>query len=270
MWNRPAPYIDDSDDSATRPFSSAETPAQQPARVRSALRRALRVLIPTVVAGAVVIGFAAMALGNHVPRIGTTASTRASATTGKTAGALRPTSDCGPLPSGAGTGAALYTQQVTQPSGTGTGAGTGTGTGTAAGADGNSPTQIRAPGPPTVKDDTSPPAITNPPAAPAAPPQHVSAMKLQVCGVGFHAHSTVRFSLSRAGGAPDVQIPGAGVTTDGNGSFSAQVPAVLPAQCGIVQLQAKDAQGTTATMVVHSFMRAGANSTASSSACTVP
>ena len=260
MWNRPAPYIDDSDDSATRPFSSAETLAQQPARVRSALRRALRVLIPTVVAGAVVIGFAAVALGNHLPRIGTTAGMRAGVTAGTTAGALRPTSDCGPLPSGAGTGAALYTQQVTQPSSTGT----------AAGADGNSPTQIRAPGPPTVKDDTSPPAITNPPAAQAAPPQHVSAVKLQVCGVGFHAHSTVRFSLSRADGTADVQIPGAGVTTDGNGSFSAQVPAVLPAQCGIVQLQAKDAQGTTATMVVHSFMRAGANSTASSSVCAVP
>src|SRR6476661_5259608 len=79
MWNRPAPYIDDSDDSATRPFISTETPTQQPARVRSALRRALRVLIPTVVAGAVVIGFAAVALGNRLPRIGTTA------------GALRPT-----------------------------------------------------------------------------------------------------------------------------------------------------------------------------------
>ncbi len=259
MWNRPAPYIDDSDDSATRPFSSAETPAQQPARVRSALRRALRVLIPTVVAGAVVIGFAAVALGNHLPRIGTTAGTRAGVTTSTTAGALRPTSDCGPLPSGAGTGAALYTQQVTQPSGTGTGS--------AAGADGNSPTQIRAPGPPTVKDDTSPPAITNPP---AAPPQHASAVKLQVCGVGFHAHSTVRFSLSRAGGAPDVQIPGAGVTTDDNGSFSAQVPAMLPAQCGIVQLQAKDAQGTTATMVVSSFQLAGASSAAGASACAVP
>jgi hypothetical protein len=264
MWNRPAPYIDDSDDSATHPFSPAETPAQQPARVRSALRRALRVLIPTVVAGAVVIGFAAVALGNRLPRIGTTASTRAGVTTGTTAGALRPTSDCGPLPSGAGTGAALYTQQVTQPSGTGTG------TGTAAGADGNGPTQIRAPGPPTVKDDTSPPAITNPPATPAAPPQHASAVKLQVCGVGFHAHSTVRFSLSRAGGAPDVQILGAVVTTDGNGSFSAQVPAVLPAQCGIAQLQAKDAQGTTATMVVPSFQLAGASSATSSSVCAVP
>jgi len=265
MWNRPAPYIDDSDDSATRPFSSAETLAQQPARVRSALRRALRVLIPTVVAGTVVIGFAAVALGNHLPRIGTTAGTRPGVTTGTTAGALRPTSDCGPLPSGAGTGAALYTQQVTQPSGTSTGP--------AAGADGNGPTQIRAPGPPTVKDDTSPPAITNPPAAPAAPaapPQHASAMKLQVCGVGFHAHSTVRFSLSRADGTADVQIPGAGVTTDGNGSFSAQVPAMLPAQCGIVQLQAKDAQGTTATMVAPSFQLAIVRSTTNSSACTVP
>jgi hypothetical protein len=262
MWNRPAPYIDDSDDSATRPFSSAETPAQRPARVRSALRRALRVLIPTVVAGAVVIGFAAVALGNRLPRIGTTAGMRAGVTTGTTAGALRPTSDCGPLPSGAGTGAALYTQQVTQPSGTGTGS--------AAGADGNSPTQIRAPGPPTVKDDTSPPAASNPPAAPAAPPEHASSMKLQVCGVGFHAHSTVRFSLSRAGGAPDVQFPGAGVTTDGNGSFSAQVPEVLPAQCGIVQLQAKDTQGTTATMVVSSFQLAGASSATGSIACAVP
>src|SRR5258705_13292836 len=69
MWNRPAPYIDDSDDSATRPFSSAETPAQQPARVRSSLRRALRVLIPTVVAGAGLVGLAAAALGDHGPRI---------------------------------------------------------------------------------------------------------------------------------------------------------------------------------------------------------
>jgi hypothetical protein len=263
MRNRPAPYIDDSDDSddsTTLPFSSAETPAQQPARVQSSLRRALRVLIPTVVAGAVVIGFAAVALGNHVPRIGTTASTRAGATTGTTAGAVRPTSDCGPLPSGTGAGAALYTQQVTQPAGTGTG--------TAAGAGGNSPTQIRAPGPPTVKDDTVPPAITNPPAAPAAPPQHASAVNLQVCGVGFYAHSAVRFSLSRAGGTAGVQIPGAVVTTDGNGSFSAQIPVVLPAHCGNVQLQAKDAQGTTATMVVHSIMRASASPAAS--ACTVP
>jgi hypothetical protein len=217
----------------------------------------LRVLIPTVVAGAVVIGFAAVALGNRLPRIGTTAGTRAGVTTGTTAGALRPTSDCGPLPSGAGTGAALYTQQVTQPSGTGT----------AAGAAGNGPTQIRAPGPATVKDETSPPAITNPS---AAPPQHVSAVNMQVCGVGFHAHSTVRFSLSRAGGAPDVQIPGAGVTTDGNGSFSAQVSAMLPAQCGIVQLQAKDAQGTTATMAVSSFQLAGASSATGSIACAVP
>lgn len=258
MRNRPAPYRDDS---TTLPFSSAETPAQQPARVRSSLRRALRVLIPTVVAGAVVIGFAAVALGNHVPRSGTTASTRASTTTSTTASAPRPTSDCGPLPSGAGAGAALYTQQVTQPAGTGAG--------TAAGADGNSPQQIRAPGPPTVKDDTVPPAITNPPAAPAGPPQHASAVNLPVCGVGFHAHSTVRFSLSRAG-ATDVQIPGAVVTTDGNGSFSAQIPVGLPAHCGVVQLQAKDTQGTTATMVVPSSTLAVASSATGSSACTVP
>ena len=262
MWNRPAPYIDDSNDSATRPFSSAETPAQQPARVRSSLRRALRVLIPTVVAGAVVIGFAAVALGNHVPRIGTTASSRAGTTAGTAAGALRPTSDCGSLPSGAGTGAVLYAQQATQPSGTGAGS--------AAGANGSSPTQIRAPGPPTVKDDTSPPAVSNPPAAPATPPQHASAVKLPVCGVGFHAHSTVRFSLSRAGGAPDVQIPGAGVTTDGNGSFSAQVSAMLPAQCGIVQLQAKDTQGTTATMAVPSFRLAIVSSATGASVCAAP
>jgi hypothetical protein len=74
---------------------------------------------------------------------------------------------------------------------------------------------------------------------------------VHICGVGFHAHSAVRFSVSGTGGTA-AQIPQAVVTTDGTGAFSAQVPAVFPAHCGGVQLQATDAQGTTATLTIPS------------------
>src|SRR5258706_3908980 len=97
MWNRPAPYIDDSNDSATRPFSSAETPAQQPARVRSSLRRALRVLIPTVVAGAGGYRVSPAASGHPMPRVWSDAHTRARTANPRTRQPARTTSDIGLL-----------------------------------------------------------------------------------------------------------------------------------------------------------------------------
>jgi hypothetical protein len=220
MWQHahPAPQSDDSV-SVPRPSTSPGAPAPPPpapppARTPSGLRRVVRVLIPTVVAGAVVAGFAAVALSTHVLGIG----------------APGPTSDCTPLPSGTSSGAVIYTPRATPPAGSGSG----NGGGATQANPGQTITIYKAP----ASNTTRAPAQTG-------------AGTVHVCGVGFHAHSAVRFSLSHTG-ATAVQIPQAVVTTDGTGSFSAHVPAVFPANCGGVQLHATDAQGTTATLTIPS------------------
>jgi len=218
MWNHPHP-APQSDDSVPRPstYPGAPAPAPPPARTPSGLRRVVRVLIPTVVACAVVAGFAALTLSNHVLGIG----------------APRPTSDCNPLPSGTISGAVIYTPRATPPAGSGSGNGGGA-------------TQASRGQPITMYQNGKVPASNTTPAL-----AQTGAGTVHVCGVGFHAHSAVRFSLSRTG-ATSAEIPQAVVTTDGSGSFSAQVPAVFPANCGGVQLQATDAQGTTATLTIPS------------------
>jgi len=221
MWKHPHPQSDDSV-SVPRPSTSpvapappaAPPPAPLPARTPSGLRRVLRVLLPTVVAGAVVAGFAAVALSTHVLGVG----------------ALRPTGNCTPLPSGTISGAVIYTPRATPPAGSGAN----NGGGATQASPGQPITIYKVPASNTTR------ALAQ-----------TGAGTVHVCGVGFHAHSAVRFSLARTGGTA-AQIPQAVVTTDGSGAFSAQVPAVFPANCGGVQLHATDAQGTTATLTLPS------------------
>jgi hypothetical protein len=236
MWNHPAPQADDS---VTRPATYPGASAPPPVRTPSALRRVLRVLIPTVVAAAVVAGFAAVALGNHLLGLG----------------APRPTSDCSPLPSGTISGATVYTPRAAQPSGSGSGSGT-TGGATQA-----SPISTIT----VYQNGKAPASVTTP------PPAQTGAGMVHVCGVGFHAQSAIQFTFTRArAGGTSAAIPQAFVTTDGNGSFSAQVPAAYPAYCGAAVLRATDAQGTSATMTIPSRNLGIASPPPDARACAVP
>lgn len=69
----------------------------------------------------------------------------------------------------------------------------------------------------------------------------------QVCGLGFHSHSSITLSLARYNSATFTPIPNLDVKTDDQGAFSTAIAVGANWICLNLRIRADDGQGASAT-----------------------